>query len=288
MVAAHMDEIGFMLVGVDGEGQFRIDHVGGIDPRQLPGKPVWIGNKKTPGVIGAKPIHLLSTEERKSAPKFESLRIDVGATKKEGATKKAELGERASFATPFQRTGPVLRGKALDDRLGVAALIEIFRDPPDNVDLIGAFTTQEEIGLRGARVAAQVMRPDIAIAIDCTPANDVPTWDDEPNERYNTRLGAGPAIYVSDGRTISHPNLVKHFISTADKEGISYQIRQPGGGGTDAGAMHLAGEGIPSISISTPARNLHTAIGLARVSDWRETVRLVWAGLAVLSRKVIE
>lgn len=287
MVAAHMDEIGFMLVGIDGEGQFRIDHVGGIDPRQLPGKPIWIGKKKTPGVIGAKPIHLVPTEERKSKPKFESLRVDVGVTTREAAEKKASLGERATFATWFHRSGPVMRGKALDDRLGVAALIELFRDPPTHIDLLAAFTTQEEVGLRGARVAAHALKPDIAIAIDCTPAADLPTWDGEPNERYNAHLGAGPAIYVSDGRTISHPGLVKHFVGAAESEGIPYQIRQPGGGGTDAGAMHLSRQGIPSISISTPARYLHTAIGIARVSDWRETVRLVWAGLAGLDRKVI-
>jgi endoglucanase len=287
MVAAHMDEIGFMLVGVESDGSFRLDNVGGVDPRQLPGKPIWIGREKTPGVIGAKPIHLVSADERKVVPKFDGLRIDVGETTKEGATKKAKLGDRATFATPFQRLGPILRGKALDDRLGVATLIELFKDPPRNIDLLAAFTTQEEVGLRGARVAAHALNPDVAIAVDCTPANDLPTWDGEPNEQYNARLGAGPAIYIADRATLSHPKLVEHFIKTAEAERIPFQIRQPGGGGTDAGAMHLAHEGIPSISISTPARYLHTAIGLARVDDWRETVRLVYAGLAGINRQVL-
>jgi endoglucanase len=183
MLAAHMDEVGFMLTHDDGGGVFRFETVGGLDVRQLPGKAVWVGREKFPGVIGAKPIHLVKAEERKKSISLDELRIDVGAIKD-----KVKVGDRAVFATPFKRLGPSLRAKALDDRLGVATLIELLRHAPPNIDLLAAFTVQEEVGLRGARVAAYALDPEVAIVLDSTPAVDLPTWDDEENTRYNTRL----------------------------------------------------------------------------------------------------
>ncbi len=279
MLAAHMDEVGFMITYDEGEGLFRFDTVGGLDERQLIGKPVWVGADCTPGVIGAKPVHLSSGEERRKAIAIDSLRIDVGP----GNDGKVRVGDRATFATPFQRIGKSLRAKAIDDRIGVATLIELVKHAPPNIELLAAFTVQEEVGLRGARVAAYTFNPDLAIAIDSTPAMDLPAWDGEENIRYNTRLGAGPAIYIADGATLSDPRLIRHLRETAEAEGIPYQLRQPGGGGTDAGAIHRQRAGIPSVSVSVPARYLHTAASIARIDDWRNTLSLLYASLSRIS-----
>jgi putative aminopeptidase FrvX len=286
MIAAHMDEVGFMLTHEEDkeEGIFRFDTVGGLDARQLAGKPVWIGRKHVPGVIGAKPIHLTTPDERKQSISLETLRIDVGP----GNNGKVKVGDRATFATTFTRIGPSLRAKALDDRLGVATLIEIIKNAPSNIDLLAAFTVQEEVGLRGASVAAYTFDPKLAVVLDSTPANDLPAWDGSTNFQYNTRLGAGPAIYLADRATLSDPRLIRHFVDTAEAVGIPYQFRQPGGGGTDAGAIHKQRAGIPSISISVPGRYLHTAAAIVRLSDWKNTLALVHAALSRLIVDILE
>jgi len=282
MVAAHMDEIGFMLTYDDEEGLFRFSTVGGIDPRQLAGKPVWVGAGKTPGVIGAKPIHLTSADERKKTIPINSLRIDVGPENKN----KVKVGDRATFATVYKRIGPSIRAKALDNRLGVATLIELVKHAPRNIDLLAAFTVQEEVGLRGARVAAYNLDPDLAFALDCTPAYDLPSQDEAENVQYNTRLDAGPAIYVADSGTLSDPRLIRHLVSVAETEKIPYQFRQPGGGGTDAAAIHRQRSGIPSVSVSVPGRYAHTAAGIVRISDWKNTLALIYSALARITPKL--
>ncbi len=287
MVAAHMDEVGFMITDIDSDGYLRFESVGGLDERQLLGKPVWLGADRQPGVIGAKPIHLAKTEELKRIPKVEDLRIDLGASSKEEAREKVGLGDRGTFATAFTPLGSTIRGKALDDRVGVATLIELVRNPPPNLDLLAAFPVQEEVGLRGARIAAFSLQPEAAIALDCTPAMDLPTWEGDENVAYNTVLGKGPAIYISDRATIADPRLLKLFVRTAEEEGIAYQIRQPGSGGTDAGSIHLTREGIPSISLSVPARYLHTPASIASLHDWRASVRLTHAALSRLRRSTL-
>jgi endoglucanase len=287
MLAAHMDEVGLMLTNDEEDGIFRFDTVGGIDVRQLAGKAVLVGKSHTPGVIGAKPIHLTTSEELKQTITLETLRIDIGP----GKQGKVKLGDRATFATPFTLLGPSLRAKALDNRLGVATLVELVKRAPANIDLLAAFTVQEEVGLRGAHVAAYALNPDMAIALDSTPANDLPAYDvGEPgseNTRYNTRLGGGPAIYIADRSTLSDPRLIRHFVETAEAAGITFQLRQPGGGGTDAGAIHKQRAGIPSLSVSVPGRYPHTAAGIARLEDWQNTLALVYAALARLSPEVL-
>ena len=274
MLDAHMDEIGFMLVADDGEGLFRFETVGGIDVRSLPGKQVLVGKEKIPGVIGARPIHLTTAEERKHKIPLDALRIDIGP-----GGGKVKPGDRAAFATRFQRNGEVLLAKSLDDRLGVATLLELVKSPPAGIDLLAAFTVQEEIGLRGAKVAAYAFDPDLAIVLDATPANDLPAWDGEENSAWNTRLGMGPAVYIADGSTFSDPRLVRYLAATAEAEGIPFQFRQPGGGGTDAGSIHKSRRGVPSITVSVPHRYSHTAISIARIGDWKNTQALVRAAL---------
>jgi endoglucanase len=273
MLDAHMDEVGFMLVGDDGDGIFRFETVGGIDVRQLVGKQVLVGRAKTPGVIGARPIHLTNAEERQRKIPLDQLRIDIGPSGK------AKVGERAGFAPQFRRVGPSIFAKAIDNRIGCAILIDLLKNAPPNVDLCLSFSVQEEIGLRGAKVAAHAFNPDLAIAIDSTPANDLPTMDGSENIFYNTKLGLGPAIYTFDQGTLSDPRLVRLLTDTGDAAKIPYQFRQPGGGGTDAGAIHRALAGIPIVSVSVPGRYAHTSTLVARIDDWKNTLALIHAAL---------
>ena len=282
MLSAHMDEVGFMLVADDGEGLFRFECIGGMDVRQLPGKAVLVGAEHVPGVIGACPIHLTSAEERKQKIPLDALCIDIGP-----GSGKVKPGDRATFATRFQRSGPSLMAKALDNRLGVVTLIELLKHAPAGIDLQAAFTVQEEIGHRGAKVAAYSFNPDFGIAVDATPANDLPGWDGEENSSYNTKLGLGPAIYVADGSTLSDPRLVRWLAETGDSMKIPYQFRQPGGGGTDAGAIHKAQAGIPSVSISVPHRYSHTAISVAHLDDWKNSLSLLQAALTCLTPELL-
>lgn len=279
LVAAHLDEVGFMLTHHQGDGLFRFARVGGVDKKSILGKRVIVGREKIPGIIGFQPVHLAADDEKTEMIPLEKLRIDVGAE----AAARVKVGDRAVFGTEFKQQGDILLGKAFDDRMGTATLVGLVKDPPLGIELLAAFTVQEEIGLRGAGVAAQNLDPDLAVALDCTPARDFPSFDEQTeNTRYNTRLGRGPAIYVADGGTISDPRLVGQLIAAAERENLPYQIRQPGGGRTDAAAIHQQLGGIPSVSLSVPARYLHNPVSLALLSDWEAAVKLIHSGLANL------
>src|SRR5512139_3613244 len=212
MLDAHMDEVGFMIVADDGDGIYRFVTVGGIDPRHLLGKQVLVGRERTPGVIGGKPVHLMNPDEKKQKVSVDSMRIDLGLGGR------ANVGDRAGFATKFRRVGPSILSKAIDYRIGVVTLIELLKHAPPNVDVCAAFSVQEEIGLRGAKVAAQSFNPDLAIAIDSTPANDLPVHNGGENMTYNTKLGLGPAIYIADGSTLHDPRLVRFLQAVAEAE----------------------------------------------------------------------
>jgi endoglucanase len=284
MLAAHMDEVGLMITHDEGKGIFRFMSAGGIDDRNLAAKQVQVGKHKIPGVIGLGPVHLVSASDRKKAVKTSDLHIDVGPAN----AGKVTIGDRAAFMTQFARLGPSLCGKALDDRVGVATLITLLKNAPDHIDLMAAFTVQEEVGLRGAKVAAHSLNPDLGIALDCTPAMDIPIWNGSENTQYRSKLDAGPAIYVGDGRTLSDPRLVRLLREVGDRHKIPYQIRQPGGGGTDAGAIHLSRAGIPAVSVSVPGRYLHTPASLIRLQDWKDCIALVHAALSDLDGSILK
>ena len=283
MIAAHMDEVGFMIVNDEGDGVFEFRVIGGVDPRQLVGKPVTIGRDHIPGVIGAKAIHLTTPEERKQVLKVDQLRIDVGP----GTGSKVKVGDRGTFATKLVVLGPSIRSKALDDRLGVFNLIQLVKYAPDNVDLLAAFTVQEELGLRGAKIAAFSFDPEIGIAMDSTPANDLPDYDGNENTSHNTKLGDGPAIYIMDRGTIGDQRLIKWLIESAEAEKIPWQFRQPGMGGTDAGEIHKTRSGVPSVSVSVPQRYLHSPAGLIRIEDELNTLKLIHTALTRLDRSIL-
>lgn len=282
MVDAHMDEVGFFIVADEGDGIYRFETVGGIDPRHLLGKQVLVGRDRMPGVIGGKPVHLMDGGERSRKVPVEGLRIDVGIAGK------AKVGDRAGFATKFRRVGPSIMAKSIDDRIGIATLIELFKHTPSNIDLCAAFSVQEEIGLRGAKVAAQYFKPDMAIAIDSTPANDLPVYDGSENTTYNTRLGFGPAIYIADGSTLHDPRLVRFLSDVGDAEKIPYQFRQPGGGSTDSGAIQRTMDGVPTVSVSVPHRYTHSPISISRVDDWKNTIKLLSGALKKITPELLK
>lgn len=284
MIAAHMDEVGLMIVNDDKDGIFSFDVVGGIDPQQLPGKPVWVGKDRIPGMIGAKPIHLTSASERQNPISIDSLKVDVSPAN----AGKVAAGNWAVFASELKDIGDTLLGKAFDDRVGVATIIQLLKYAPDTITLQAAFTVQEEVGLRGAGVAATAFQPDAAFALDCTPAMDMPMWGGGENTLYRTKLGKGPGIYVADGRTLSDPRLVKLLEESAEAYGIPYQLRQPGGGGTDAGAIHLREGGIPVVSFSVPVRYPHTAAGIINKNDWQGQVQIMLCALNHLNNSLLE
>ncbi|MBM4429024.1 MAG: M42 family metallopeptidase [Chloroflexi bacterium] len=274
LVAAHMDEVGLMIVRVEKEGSLRFRPVGGIDPRVLLAKKVLIGDKKVPGVIGVKPIHLLEPRARQQVMPIEELSIDIGASSKEEAEKLVQVGDYAAFDVSFGELGGALRtvkGKAFDDRAGCAVLIDLLQDDYP-FDFYAVFTVQEEVGLRGARVAAYSVAPDLAIVLEGT------ICDDSPKKRDvspTTVLGAGPAITVMDRSVISDRRLVDLLLTTAQRHNIPYQFKQPGMGGTDAGAIHLARGGIPSVVVAVPSRYIHSPVALLSLNDLDNTTRLV-------------
>jgi endoglucanase len=167
-------------------------------------------------------------------------------------------------------------------------LIELLKNAPKNIELCLAFSVQEEIGLRGAKVAAHYFDPDLAIAVDSTPARDLPDYDGNENTKYNTQLGLGPAIYVANSSTIDDPRLVKFLEDTAAKNKIPYQLRQPGGGGTNAGAIQLSRAGVPVVSVSVPHRYTHSPISVSRVDDWKNTLNLLHTALKAMSPDLLK
>ncbi len=281
MLDAHMDEVGLMLVSAEGES-FGFEIVGGIDTRHLFGKQMMVGASHAPAVIGAPPPHKASDGDYLRKPSASSMRIDMAP----GSS--AKLGDRATFAANFKRVGPSIMSKAIDNRIGVATLIELLKHAPTNVELCLSFSVQEEIGLRGARVASNYFKPDLAIVVDSTPARDLPDHEDRENTSYNTKLGLGPAIYVYESRAMHNPALIGFLENVAQREKIPYQIRQPGGGGTNANIIQMSREGIPTVSISVPHRYTHSPISVARIDDWKNTLNLIHVALKKITRDVIK
>ncbi|MYE27310.1 MAG: M42 family metallopeptidase [Chloroflexi bacterium] len=278
MIAAHMDEIGMMVTAVEAKGLIQFTNVGGIDARILPGLRVKVGPKRTPGVILWKPIHLW--RDMKTVP-MDALRIDVGASDKSAA----EPGDRIAFTGAYtQLSDTVVRGKAFDDRVGCSVLVDILRAGPYPVTVAAAFTSQEEIGLRGATVAAHRLAPDAAIVLEGTYAYDVP----DPNREADagdlpanpgTRFGGGAVITLADRQMITDPRALAFLRETAEANDIAYQVKTMGGGGTDGGAIHLAQTGIPTMPISAPCRYIHTPTALLNLDDYESVLRLSQAVL---------
>ncbi len=285
MIAAHMDEVGFMITGYESNGGVHFRTVGGIDDRVLPGKAVLVGPGQLPGVIGAKPVHLLSDDEETQVVKVEAMVIDIGAASKEEAEKLVGLGQYANFATRYRRLGRVSTGKAFDDRAGCAVLVELLQGERLGFDLHAAFTVQEEVGLRGARVAAFAIEPSCAFVLEGTICDDLPK---DKDISPTTQLGQGPALSVMDRSMFANRSMLDHVVATAEKLGLPYQFKQPGIGGTDAGATTRSKGGVPSLPVSVPCRYIHSPIAMLSLEDFRNTVRLMRESLKRLGPEVIK
>jgi putative aminopeptidase FrvX len=288
LLAAHMDEVGLMITQVEDSGLLRFAKVGGLDDRVLPARSVIIGDRRVPGVIGVKPVHLLEKNERDQVTGWKQLAIDIGASSRGEAEKLVQKGDRAVFATEYRELAGAasawrtVQGKAFDDRVGCAILSELLRERFP-FELSAAFTVQEEVGLRGARVAAFAENPDAAVVLECTAANEVPTKRDVSP---STRVGAGPAITIRDNSFIADPRLVELFRATARDLGIPHQFKQPNIGGTDAGAIHRARAGVPSITVAVPARYIHSPAAIMDLHDFDAAVTLTREALRRLPAAV--
>jgi endoglucanase len=284
MLAAHMDEIGLMVVGHDKDGFLQVRAVGGIAPRLLLSTRLEVGPERIPGVIGTKPIHLVEGNEIEKVPKIEDLVVDVGAKSKDEAQKLAPVGTYINFATQFRELGPTVSGKAFDDRAGCAVLVELLRGERFRFDLHAAFTVQEEVGLRGAKVAAYAIDPDCAFTLEGTVADDLPK---DKDVSPTTELGKGPAVTVMDHAFIADRRLVELLTGTAEALDIPYQFKQPGVGSTDSGPIHRSREGVPSVTVAVPCRYIHSPVGLLSMDDFNNTVRLMRESLSRLTWRTL-
>ncbi len=282
MLAAHMDEVALMIVGIESNGFLKFRPIGGVDPRVLVAKSVLVGAKKIPGVIGSKPIHLQRPPERERAFSIQELLIDIGAKNKEEAEGLVKLGEIAYFTTKYEEFGTgKVKAKALDDRVGCALAIQLLQEEV-SFPLIAAFTVQEEVGLRGAGVATYQIKPDLALVLEGTTASDVPGTDEH---KHATTVGAGPCITVMDRVSIPHPPLVQELFAIAEAEGIKVQVRRNTAGGTDAGQIQLSEEGVKVATIAVPCRYIHSPASVMSKHDFEGAYQLVKSYLTRLQER---
>jgi endoglucanase len=276
LVDAHMDEVGLMIVHIEKNGFLRFRSIG-VPVSVMVSKRVFIGKDRVPGVIGAKAIHLQQPKERETVIPLDQLFIDIGAKSKEEAEKKVKIGDYAVFDTEFEELSPgIVKAKALDDRIGCALIFEILREEWENLQLYAVFATQEEIGLRGARVAAYRVKPDMGIALEGTVCADIPLAD---KDSYATKIGEGAAISFMDRGSIASRSMKEQLMRLAKENGIPVQFREATSGGNDAGAIQAAHAGCPVASISVPCRYIHTPFSLASMSDFKAARDLLIAFL---------
>ena len=265
MLAAHMDEVGFIIRFAGEDGLLRFDCVGGIDPRCIVSKRVFVGEKAVPGVIGIKAIHLMSAEDRKKAPDYDNVFIDIGAKSKEEAERLCPPGCYATFEETYVEFGDgFVKAKALDDRAGCMILLDVLKNSDYAGDITCVFTVQEEVGLRGAMIAGKRVKPDKAIILDTTTANDMGMVD---SHKQVAVCGEGPALTFMDRRAIIPEKMRKLALDAAKKHGIPVQMKRGNSGGTDAGEIHLTGAGIECLVIVIPCRYCHSPVSVCKLSD---------------------
>ncbi|MFU8887442.1 MAG: M42 family metallopeptidase [Trueperaceae bacterium] len=282
MVSAHMDEIGFVVRHVDDKGFLRLQNHGGFDVRNLFARHVRVHTRRggpRMGVLnpGVKPVHIATPEDRKKIPELDEFVVDLGLP---AETVKAEVrvGDMVTLVQPFVDLGDVVSGKAMDDRSGCWVLIESLRRlASPAVRVAAVFSTQEEVGLRGAITSAFAVQPDVGIALDTTLAVDTPGT---PEHLAVTRLGQGVAIKVRDSSTISQPWLVDALADLAVAQGIAHQFEVLPLGGTDAGAIQRSRGGVASVTLSNPSRYVHTVVEMLAKRDLEAAVALLTAFLS--------
>jgi len=295
LLAGHVDEVGFVISGIDETGFLSFNTLGGWWDQVLLSQRVVVRTKKGDihGVVAAKPPHLLTEEERKKVLERRDMFIDVGATSREEAEEMGvKIGDPVVPWSPFSliREGKIAMGKAFDDRIGAFIIMEsIRRIKEDKIEhpntVFGAATVQEEVGLRGAQTVSHVVDPDVGIVLEVDIAGDVPGI--KPHEAP-TKVGKGPTLLTYDSSMIPNQPLKEFVIEIAEKAGIPLQLSQIARGGTDAGRIHLNRAGCPSAVISVPTRHIHSHVGLLGLDDVENAVKLVVELIKKLDRKTVE
>lgn len=279
MIAAHMDEVGFMVTDVTDDGFLRFGAVGGIDPRVVLGRALRFKNG-TLGVVGTKAVHQQSADERKKAPDFSDMQIDIGASTREEAEKRVNRGDCAVFDSDAFRFGDgFVKSKAIDDRAGCLIMMDMINGDPE-YDAWYAFTVQEEIGTRGAKAAAFTIEPDIAIVLETTTACDI---SGSSGDKRVCELGKGCVVSFMDRATIYDRELYQLARNTADEFGIANQTKTLIAGGNDSGAIHVSRGGVRTCALSVPTRYLHSPACVAKESDIEATAKLAAAALAAFA-----
>lgn len=281
MISGHLDEIGFIVTQIDEQGYIYFTPIGGWWNQVMLSQKVTItteNGKEIRGIIGSKPPHALSPEERKKPVDIKNMYIDIGVGSKEEAKEAGiELGNMITPYSEFESLAndKYLTAKAFDNRYGCALAVDVLQQLKDeniDINLYAGATVQEEVGLRGAKVAANLIKPDLAIAVDVGVAYDVPGMTSEKNEG---KLGDGPLAILMDATSIAHDGLRKHIKDVAEHHNIPVQWATTPGGGTDAGSIHVANEGIPTITIGVPLRYMHSNVSVLNIDDYTNSVRLI-------------
>lgn len=283
MVAAHMDEIGFIVTHIEENGFLRFHTLGGFDPKTLTAQRVIVhGKKELVGVMGSKPVHVMSQEEKNKIPKTTDYFIDLGMSKA-AVEQVVSIGDPVTRKSELLEMGDCVNCKSIDNRVSVFILIETIKNLKSSpYDFYGVFTVQEEVGLRGANVAAHQINPDFGIALDTTIAYDVPGA--QPHEII-TALGKGAAIKIMDASTICDYRMVRFLKETASKNQVPWQPEILTAGGTDtAGLQRMGKQGAISGAISIPTRHLHQVIEMAHKSDITDCISLLSHALAEIDQ----
>jgi endoglucanase len=281
MLAAHLDEIGFIVSHIDEQGFLRFNTLGGFDPKTLTAQRVIVhGKKDLVGVMGSKPIHVMTAEEKTKLPKTTDFFIDLGMPKGE-VDKYITIGDPVTRDRELIEMGDCVNCKSIDNRVAVFIVIEALKQLKNPAyDVYATFTVQEEVGIRGANVAAHSINPDFGIALDTTIAFDVPGA--AAHEKV-TELGKGTAIKIMDAMTICDYRMVAFMKHVATKEAISWQPELLTAGGTDtAGVQRMGKQGAIAGAISIPTRHLHQVIEMAHKSDIADSIALLVACLEQL------
>jgi endoglucanase len=278
LVAAHMDEIGFVVSHIDDEGFIRFHPLGGFDPKTLTAQRVVVhGKKDLIGVMGTKPIHLMKGEEKKKVPELSDYFIDLGM-KKDDVMRWVNVGDPVTRERELVEMGDCVNCKSLDNRISVYILLEVLKEIKKfPYDLYGVFTVQEELGMRGAWVTAHQINPDFVIALDTTIAFDVP--GSQAHEKV-TGLGKGAAIKIMDSSVVCDPRMVRYLKDIAERQEIRWQPELLPAGGTDTAMLQRTGKsGAISGAVSIPTRHIHQVIEMVHKEDILDAIRLVKSGI---------
>lgn len=269
MVTAHMDEVGFIIKSVTEKGFLKFDTVGGIDGRVLIGKKVRLGKEKIPGVIGIKAVHLTTAQQREEAVKIADMYIDIGADSQDDVPlRPGDYGYFDSEYVPFGKNS--VKAKALDDRAGCAVLLEMLKERCP-YDFYGVFTVQEEVGVRGAKIAAQRIKPHIGFILEGTVCADC--YGTKDSQKVTT-IGAGPALSLMERTSISHRRFVDFIASLAAEEKIPLQYKRTGMGGNEAGALQESWRGSVTAVLSLPCKYIHSGVSVMNREDFQNMKQL--------------